>query len=108
MSSLLSYEIIVIVMVYSNYCIIQYKIILKQILILLIFINASLLVQTSEFIKGADISFIPQIEDLGGKYYVDGVETNPVEIFCQSSFITYGCGFGILQQIVISELKRIT
>ena len=64
--------------------------------------------EETEFIKGADISFIPQIEDLGGKYYVDGVETNPIEIFCQSSFITYGCGFGILQQIVISELKRIT
>ena len=84
------------------------KIILKQILLLLLLINASLVAQISKFIKGADISFIPQIEDLGGKYYVDGVETNPIEIFCQSSFITYGCGFGILQQIVISELKRIT
>jgi arabinogalactan endo-1,4-beta-galactosidase len=59
---------------------------LKQILLLVLFINVSLPAQTSEFIKGADISFIPQIEDLGGKYYVDGVETDPVEIFKQNQF----------------------
>jgi len=58
----------------------------KQIFLLLLFITASLVAQTSEFIKGADISYVPQIEDLGGKYYVDGVETDPVEIFSQNQF----------------------
>jgi arabinogalactan endo-1,4-beta-galactosidase len=56
---------------------------MKQIFLLIVFINASLVAQTSEFIKGVDISFIPQIEDLGGIYYVNGVETDPVEIFSQ-------------------------
>jgi len=55
---------------------------MKKILLLLIFFNAALIAQPdSGFIKGVDISFIPQIEDLGGVYYVVGNQTDPVEIF---------------------------
>ena len=59
---------------------------MKHIYFLILLLNPSLIAQTTEFIKGADISYIPQIEDLGGKYYVDGVETDPVEIFSQNQF----------------------
>lgn len=34
-----------------------------------------------EFIMGADISFIPQIEDLGGVYKGDGIPRDPIQIF---------------------------
>jgi len=34
-----------------------------------------------DFIKGADVSFIPQIEDNGGVYKEDGVSKDPLEIF---------------------------
>jgi arabinogalactan endo-1,4-beta-galactosidase len=33
------------------------------------------------FLKGADVSFIPQIEDLGGVYRVNGVPQDPLIIF---------------------------
>jgi arabinogalactan endo-1,4-beta-galactosidase len=49
-----------------------------------LFVSNYLIAQTSDFIKGADISFVPQIEDLGGAYYVDGTQTDPVEIFSQN------------------------
>ncbi len=57
---------------------------MKKIFLLILFINALVVAQTSDFIKGVDISFIPQIEDLGGAYYVDGTQTDPVEIFSQN------------------------
>ncbi|HSR17295.1 MAG TPA: glycosyl hydrolase 53 family protein, partial [Ignavibacteriaceae bacterium] len=38
------------------------------------------------FFKGADVSFIPQIEDLGGAYFLDSVQTDPLEIFKQNDF----------------------
>ena len=57
---------------------------MKKIFLLILFINALVVAQTSDFIKGVDISFIPQIEDLGGAYYVDETQTDPVEIFSQN------------------------
>ncbi|NQT27724.1 glycosyl hydrolase 53 family protein [candidate division KSB1 bacterium] len=36
---------------------------------------------STEFIKGADVSFIPQIEDLGGVYSNEGVPQDPLTIF---------------------------
>ncbi|MGE5806300.1 MAG: glycosyl hydrolase 53 family protein [Ignavibacteria bacterium] len=38
------------------------------------------------FFKGADVSFIPQIEDLGGAYFLDSVQVDPLEIFKQNDF----------------------
>ncbi len=35
----------------------------------------------SEFIRGVDISFTPQIEDLGGKYTMNGVAKDALDIF---------------------------
>lgn len=40
--------------------------------------------QTNEFIRGADVSFTPQIESLGGKYYLDGVEKDALDILKQN------------------------
>ena len=57
---------------------------IKQIFLLTLFTQVFMIAQTSEFIKGADISFVPQIEDLGGLYYVNGLESDPVEIFKQN------------------------
>lgn len=54
---------------------------MKKILLLILCLNVFLSAQQSEFIKGFDVSFIPQIEDLDGHYYVNGVETDPFEIF---------------------------
>lgn len=41
---------------------------------------------TLTFIKGADVSFIPQIEDLGGIYKENGEETDPLTIFKNHDF----------------------
>jgi len=57
---------------------------MKKFIILIILINNSIFGQTSEFIKGVDISYIPQIEDLGGAYYLNGIQTDPFEIFSQN------------------------
>jgi len=57
---------------------------MKKIVLLIFFINTLLFSQSSEFIKGVDVSFIPQIEDLGGAYYTEGTQTDPVEIFSQN------------------------
>jgi len=38
------------------------------------------------FFKGADVSFIPQIEDLGGAYFIDNIQTDPLQIFKQNDF----------------------
>jgi len=38
------------------------------------------------FIAGADLSFIPQIEDNGGVYYSDGNAVDPVQIFHNNGF----------------------
>ncbi|NOG46895.1 MAG: T9SS type A sorting domain-containing protein [Calditrichaeota bacterium] len=38
------------------------------------------------FIKGADVSFIPQIEDLGGQYLREGINTDPLYIFKENGF----------------------
>ncbi len=42
--------------------------------------------QTADFDYGADISFIPQIENLGGKYYNNGKETDPLKVFRKNGF----------------------
>jgi arabinogalactan endo-1,4-beta-galactosidase len=39
---------------------------------------------TDTFIRGVDISFTPQIEDLGGKYKLNGVEKDVLDIFKQN------------------------
>ena len=57
---------------------------MKQIFLIIFFINALLIAQSSEFIKGVDISFVPQIEDLGGTYFINGQTTDPLEIFSQN------------------------
>ena len=36
---------------------------------------------STEFINGADVSFIPQVEDRGGVYTEDGISKDPLEIF---------------------------
>lgn len=41
---------------------------------------------STEFIKGADVSFIPQIEDLGGVYKVNRVSQDPLKIFKDHGF----------------------
>jgi len=39
-----------------------------------------------EFIKGADVSFIPQIEDLGGVYKENNIPQDPLKIFKDHGF----------------------
>jgi arabinogalactan endo-1,4-beta-galactosidase len=39
-----------------------------------------------EFVKGADVSFIPQIEDLGGIYKENGIPQDPLKIFKDHGF----------------------
>ncbi len=41
---------------------------------------------STQFIKGADVSFIPQIEDLGGVYKVNGIPQEPLRIFKDHGF----------------------
>ncbi|HVO73935.1 MAG TPA: glycosyl hydrolase 53 family protein, partial [Ignavibacteriaceae bacterium] len=53
----------------------------RTIIILLFFTKLFHAQSDSEFIKGLDVSFIPQIEDLGGKYYLDNLQIDPLEIF---------------------------
>jgi|GEM_PF-170892 len=38
------------------------------------------------FVKGGDVSLIPQIEDLGGQYTVDGQPTDPLQILKDHGF----------------------
>jgi len=40
----------------------------------------------SKFIKGADVSFIPQIEDNGGVFKDEGIQTDPLKIFADHGF----------------------
>ena len=52
------------------------------ILFLAFIMNAQLLQsQEQEFIKGADVSFLPQIGDLGGIYKENGIPQDPLKIF---------------------------
>ena len=57
---------------------------MRYFLIIVLFVSNYTIAQTSDFINGADISFVPQIEDLGGLYTVEGTQTDPVEIFSQN------------------------
>lgn len=57
---------------------------MRYFLITILFVSSFMIAQTNDFIKGADISFVPQIEDLGGAYSVEGTQTDPVEIFSQN------------------------
>ncbi|MBC8181620.1 glycosyl hydrolase 53 family protein [candidate division KSB1 bacterium] len=41
---------------------------------------------STNFIKGADVSFIPQIEDNGGIYQDEGIQTDPLKIFTDHGF----------------------
>ena len=43
---------------------------------------------TLRFIKGADVSFIPQIEDYGGVYKVNNIPHDPLKIFKDHASIT--------------------
>ncbi|MCX6152429.1 MAG: glycosyl hydrolase 53 family protein [Ignavibacteriales bacterium] len=47
-------------------------------------INVTAQVNSDSFIRGVDISFTPQIEDLGGKYKVNGVTKDALDIFKES------------------------
>lgn len=51
---------------------------------LLVSINS--LSQVNTFIKGADGSFVNQVEDAGGKYYDDGTEKDVLQIFKDNGF----------------------
>lgn len=57
-------------------------------LIALMLVASRLFSQTksTNFIKGADVSFIPQVEDLGGVYSINGVPTDPLQIFKDQGF----------------------
>ena len=57
---------------------------MRYFLIIILLITHTAFAQTSDLIKGTDISFVPQIEDLGGAYYTGGTQTDPVEIFSQN------------------------
>ncbi|NWF88897.1 MAG: glycosyl hydrolase 53 family protein [Ignavibacteriaceae bacterium] len=57
---------------------------MKKIFLVLLSINFYAAAQTNDFIKGVDVSFIPQIEDLGGKFYWKGNQTDPLDIFKQN------------------------
>ncbi len=49
-------------------------------------LNYSINAQTTDFDYGADVSFIPQIEDLSGKYFNNGKENDPLKIFRKHGF----------------------
>ncbi len=52
---------------------------------ILLFISlTNLFSQSNSFIRGVDISFTPQIEDLGGKYKLNGVTKDVLDIFKES------------------------
>jgi arabinogalactan endo-1,4-beta-galactosidase len=55
----------------------------KSFLVLISFVPFVLMAQTAtdSFIRGVDISFTPQIEDLGGKYFDNGVQKDALDIF---------------------------
>lgn len=50
----------------------------------LIFLLISFPVTAQEYIRGADLSSVPQIEDLGGKYKLNGEVKDVLDIFKQS------------------------
>jgi arabinogalactan endo-1,4-beta-galactosidase len=59
-------------------------IVIRKILLLIAFLSPfplSVQSSTDSFIRGVDISFTPQIEDLGGKYTLNGVEKDVLDIF---------------------------
>ena len=43
-------------------------------------------IDSVQFLKGADVSFIPQIEDLGGFYKVNCIPQDPLRIFKDHGF----------------------
>jgi arabinogalactan endo-1,4-beta-galactosidase len=48
---------------------------------LVVFSTANAQIDSTTFIKGADVSFIPQIQDLGGVYRENGIPQDPLKIF---------------------------
>ena len=54
--------------------------------ILLFFTSANAQTDTTAFLKGADVSFIPRISDLGGVYKVDNIPQDPLKIFKDYGF----------------------
>ena len=57
---------------------------MNKILSVIMLVYAVISAQNNDFIKGVDLSSVKQIEDLGGTYYLDGTETDPLEIFSQN------------------------
>ncbi len=55
-----------------------------SVITLSVLINFLSFPQSGAFVKGADISFVPQIENLGGGYYSNNVVTDPLQIFSQN------------------------
>jgi hypothetical protein len=60
------------------------------------------------FYKGADISFLPEIEENGTKFYdQDGkIELLP-DILKKTGLILSGSGFGILRQMGIRDFRKL-
>ena len=46
---------------------------------ILVYINSSMLYSQGEFIKGADVSFLQQIEDNGGIFSENGAIKDPLK-----------------------------
>jgi arabinogalactan endo-1,4-beta-galactosidase len=55
-------------------------------IVVFLFSTANAQPDSTAFIKGADVSFIPQIEDLGGVYKVNGIPQDPLRIFKDHGF----------------------
>ncbi len=50
-------------------------------IVVFLFSTANAQTDSMQFIKGADVSFIPQIADLGGVYKANGIPQDPLKIF---------------------------
>lgn len=56
------------------------KIFSRLLIVFWVFYNSAVFTQNNDFIRGVDISFTPQIEDLGGKYKLNGVVKDVLDI----------------------------
>ncbi len=58
---------------------------LQRVLLTIILLNVYITAQTGSFINGADVSFIPQLEDNEAAWYNDGTIADPLDIFQQNN-----------------------
>lgn len=61
---------------------------LTSLIIILVISNGYVFAQQSDFIKGTDGSVLDEVEQSGGKYYENGVETDALTIFKTHGFNT--------------------